>query len=241
MRHIALAGDSIFDNRSYVLGEPCLTDQLRTELGNTAKVSLLAVDGSFSSDVLRQMGALPEGASHLVISAGGNDALASKSWLRGIRPSELDEAEESHQPESGPLFRRGPDPKRMLSVIRQADDVLQVVAVIQDEFRLAYRRLLDAAVRLRLPCMVCTIYDSIPDLEPKYRTTLSVFNDVIFGEAIAQGLPVLDLRFVCREAEDYSALSPIEPSARGGLKIAAAICKALEAHDFSSRRTTVYS
>lgn len=39
-----------------------------------------------------------------------------------------------------------------------------------------------------------------------------------------RGLPVIELRLVCGEAEDYA--NPIEPSARGGEKIARAIARA---------------
>jgi hypothetical protein len=42
-------------------------------------------------------------------------------------------------------------------------------------------------------------------------------------EAFAARLPIIDLRSVCTEAEDYSEISPIEPSDQGGGKIAKAI------------------
>lgn len=46
---------------------------------------------------------------------------------------------------------------------------------------------------------------------------------VIFRECIRLQVPVLDLRFVCTEATDYSVISPIEPSTQGGQKIASRI------------------
>ena len=51
---------------------------------------------------------------------------------------------------------------------------------------------------------------------------------------------VLDLRIICREAQDYSSLSPIEPSSHGGAKIAKAIARALSTHDDSIRACRVY-
>jgi hypothetical protein len=38
---------------------------------------------------------------------------------------------------------------------------------------------------------------------------------------------VIDLRLICDERADYSAVSPIEPSAAGGGKIARAIARAV--------------
>jgi len=64
-----------------------------------------------------------------------------------------------------------------------------------------------------------------------------VFNDCIIRAAFVHGLPLLDLRFVCTEAEDYA--NPIEPSAQGGEKIAAAIVRLLE-HGFTAGRTGVF-
>jgi len=52
-------------------------------------------------------------------------------------------------------------------------------------------------------------------------TALSVFNDRITRAAFARNLPVIDLRLICDQDEDYA--NPIEPSVRGGDKIAAAI------------------
>ena len=67
---------------------------------------------------------------------------------------------------------------------------------------------------------VCTIYDAVPTLEPPARAALSMFNEVILREAFAHKVTVIDLRLVCADATDYSALSPIEPSATGGARIA---------------------
>jgi hypothetical protein len=58
---------------------------------------------------------------------------------------------------------------------------------------------------------------------------LGVFNDVITRAAFARGLPLLDLRLICSRDEDFA--NPIEPSVRGGDKIAAAIAELTLAHD----------
>jgi hypothetical protein len=106
-------------------------------------------------------------------------------------------------------------------------EVLQRLGEIGEEFRRGYVAMLDAVLALGRPVTVCTIYDSVPGLGRGERAGLSVFNDVITREAFRRGLGVIDLRLVCDEAADYSRLSPIEPSAAGGAKIARAIVRAL--------------
>jgi hypothetical protein len=107
-------------------------------------------------------------------------------------------------------------------------------------FNADYRNMLKQVVDIHKPLMLCTIYDSVPGLTPALQTALTLFNDVIVRAAIENALPVLDLRIICREAEDYSALSPIEPSSHGGAKIAKAIARALSTHDDSIRACRVY-
>lgn len=95
--------------------------------------------------------------------------------------------------------------------------------IIRCRFRNEYREMLAEVLALKLPTAVCTIYDAVPGLEPELQTALCIFNDSICREAMAAGVPIIDLRAVCDESEDYSTVSPIEPSAVGGSKIARAI------------------
>ena len=87
-------------------------------------------------------------------------------------------------------------------------------------FRRAYRTLLWQLLDLQRPLAVCTIYDAVPNLAEDLQTALCLFNDTIVREAEAAGVSVIDLRSVCTEPDDYSLISPIEPSAQGGRKIA---------------------
>ncbi|MEM6404854.1 MAG: SGNH/GDSL hydrolase family protein, partial [Cyanobacteria bacterium P01_D01_bin.116] len=75
MSHIVLLGDSIFDNAAYVGENPDVIRQLRTKLPQNWHASLNAVDGNKVDDVYEQLEKLPEDATHLVLSIGGNDAL----------------------------------------------------------------------------------------------------------------------------------------------------------------------
>ena len=59
--------------------------------------------------------------------------------------------------------------------------------------------------------------------------------DFITRTAFQAGATLIDLRLLCRENTDYSGLSPIEPSAAGGGKIARAIVDAVLASSGGSR------
>ncbi|MFO0825090.1 MAG: SGNH/GDSL hydrolase family protein [Gemmataceae bacterium] len=130
------------------------------------------------------------------------------------------------------------------SVLRErAPTVGEALARIAEEaakFRDEYVELLKHVLGLRKPTCVCTIYDAVPIIGPAERAALAGFNDVISRIAIAAGLPFLDLRVICNHADDFSPLSPIEPSVVGGAKIADAICRMLAGHDFAAKRTAVW-
>jgi hypothetical protein len=81
MGHVVLLGDSIFDNARYVPDRPPVIDQLRQALPRGWLASLLAVDGHITEDVVNQLNDVPANATHLVVSAGGNDALGESSIL----------------------------------------------------------------------------------------------------------------------------------------------------------------
>src|SRR5688572_18095379 len=81
MSHIVLLGDSIFDNAAYVDGGPAVITQVRERLPQGGQATLLAVDGSVIGDVLQQLKRLPVDASHIIVSAGGNDALGRSGLL----------------------------------------------------------------------------------------------------------------------------------------------------------------
>jgi hypothetical protein len=81
MNHVVLLGDSIFDNATYVPGKPAVIDQLRKNLPAGWKATLLAVDGNVTADVQHQIRRLPDDATHLIVSCGGNDALGHVSII----------------------------------------------------------------------------------------------------------------------------------------------------------------
>lgn len=75
MDNLVLMGDSIFDNAGYVDPGDAVMDQLTSLLNNKAKATLLAIDGDVTSEVHAQLESLPDDATHIFISCGGNDAL----------------------------------------------------------------------------------------------------------------------------------------------------------------------
>ena len=97
-------------------------------------------------------------------------------------------------------------------------------------FERRYRSAIGGVVRLARPVTVCTIYNGCspdPEFQRRATTALTVFNDVILRVAFEHALAVIDLRLICTGAADYA--NPIEPSSRGGEKIARAIAGAVGA------------
>jgi hypothetical protein len=78
--HIALIGDSVFDNQTYTKGEPDVAAHLRALLP-VWEVTLLAVDGSTTVDFGRQLDGISGKITHVVVSLGGNDALMNADLL----------------------------------------------------------------------------------------------------------------------------------------------------------------
>ncbi len=121
--------------------------------------------------------------------------------------------------------------------VRQA---LVTLHRIKKDFQGHYTALLTELAATGMPLMVCTIYTAVPGLPPALRTAVGMFNDVIITEAAARSLPVLDLRLICTDAGDYSAQSPIEPSAQGGAKLAKGLVGAVVRHDFEVGGCCIY-
>jgi GDSL-like lipase/acylhydrolase family protein len=209
MSHLVLLGDSIFDNASYTGGQPAVIDHVRRVLGDDWQSTLLAVDGSTTADVPAQLAKLPADASHLVVSAGGNDAIL-QSGILGEQVSSVAEA-------------------------------LGVIALARQTFEDSYFTMLETCLGLGKPTTICTIYYPAFS-DPAYQMVtvagLHAFNDVIVRAAHTRKLPLIDLRLVCTEPDDYA--NEIEPSSKGAAKIARAIQLALSRGNFDGSHTTVF-
>jgi len=98
------------------------------------------------------------------------------------------------------------------------------LADARDAFARDYRNMVEAVAARGLPVVLCTIYDARFEDPAEHRLAIAglcLFNDCITREAFGRRLPLIDLRLICNEPGDYA--NPIEPSAKGGDKIAAAI------------------
>jgi len=123
-----------------------------------------------------------------------------------------------------------------------AAEVFDALSNRTGDFEFHYREMLKTVLSRNLPTAVCTIYyPNFPDpfMQKIATAALSAFNDVIIRQAISFGLPFLDLRLICSEKTDYA--NEIEPSGKGGQKIAAKISELMKTHDFSTNRTQVFA
>jgi hypothetical protein len=158
----------------YVPGGPDVVKQLRAKLPFQAKASLLAVDGAVTRGVLSQLARVPGDATHLVVSAGGNDALGASHLLHQSVGSVAEAVSLLENAQS--RFAR--------DYAEMADAVLA--------------RGLPTAF-----CTIYDTPPSSPD-QRIIRTALAIFNDIITRAVFARRAALIDLRLICNEDEDYA-------------------------------------
>lgn len=175
MKHIVLLGDSVFDNAAYVKGGPDVIRQLRAKLPEGWKATLNAVDGSIVQNMPGQLARLPQNASHLVVSVGGNDALGHAGIL-------------------------GETARSAAQVLNRLADVSEVFqqqyhAMLHDVLSHRLPTAVCTVYYPRLPDL---------QLQRIAVAALTIFNDAIIREAFLAGVPLLDLRLICNEDADYA-------------------------------------
>ena len=175
MPHIVLLGDSIFDNAAYVGGGPDVVAHLRRALGDGGHATLAALDGSVADEVPRQLANVPHDATHLVVSAGGNDALDRVDLVEGSVRSAAE------------------------ALARVAD----AAEAFERRYDAMLRAVLARGVPTAV-CTVYWPRFSDPTFQRLAVTGLTAFNDAILRLAFAHGLPVVDLRLVCDDDADYA-------------------------------------
>jgi len=174
-KHVVLLGDSVFDNAAYVRGGPDVVAQLREALPQGWRATLAAVDGAVVGHVEGQLRRAPGDADFLVVSAGGNDALAHVDILgRGTR-----------------------------SMAEALDLLAGIAGGFEKRYRQMVRALLDPGLPAAV-CTIYNPRFPDPDEQRLAVTALCVFNDAILRVAFEAGLPVLDLRLICDEDADYA-------------------------------------
>ena len=174
MTHVALIGDSVFDNRVYVQPEPDVQQQLRDALPDGWEVTLGAIDGSVTADVSKQLKGLPEDVSHIILSVGGNDGLQNMGILS----------------------------EQVSSVAEGLGLLSGVVTEFQTAYRRVLEDLVATKILATVCTIYHPQFD--PTFQRVALMALSLFNDVILTEAMQMHLPVLDLRQIFDEASDYA-------------------------------------
>lgn len=174
--HVVLLGDSIFDNKVYVgADDPAVIDQLGTHLPAGWRASLLAVDGDVTADVVTQLKGLPDDATHLVISVGGNDGLQS----RGVLSKPVVDVGQGLHAMAGVREAFERDYHAMLKTVLAVNKPTAVCTVYDPNF--------DDAWEQRVAVQA-----------------LAAFNDVITRTAVRHCLPVIDLRVLFDSPKDYA-------------------------------------
>lgn len=174
-RNVVLLGDSVFDNGAYISGGRNVRWQVQDCLPKGWQATLLAVDGNTARNISNQLKRLPEDASHLIISVGGNDGLGQMGVLG-----------ESVQSMADALNRIG-----------------SVIETFQHDYREMVKEVLKYKLPTAL-CTIYYPNFPDPVLQQLAVTGLAPFNDIIILEAFRAGLPLLDLRLNCDDPADYA-------------------------------------
>jgi lysophospholipase L1-like esterase len=175
MPHLVLLGDSIFDNAAYTRGGPDVVTQLRRLLPSGWGATLLATDGDRTEDVDQQLAKLPTDASHLILSVGGNDALAHGDLLT----------------------RSAKSVPEVLGLLAEA------AGAFEQRYRRLIGRLLNRKLPLTV-CTIYNGNFPDPFFQRVATTALCVFNDAIVRAGLEHKLEIIDLRLVCTEPADYA-------------------------------------
>jgi hypothetical protein len=194
--NIVLLGDSTIDNASYTDGGPSVPEHVEALLGAQGTVTMLAVDGSTTTDVPNRLSSVPDEATHLFMSVGGNDAM--------MRVDVLNRAATSV---SGALL-----------------DLAVVAKDFRAEYRRCLDAVLKLGLPTSICTIYNGAFDEATGEQTVIRTALCVFNDVIIQAGLDHGLTVVDLRRVCSSRSHFA--NPIEPNTEGGRRIAESILEA---------------
>jgi GDSL-like Lipase/Acylhydrolase family len=175
MPHVVLLGDSIFDNHSYAGDEPDVVGHLRALLPEGWQATLLAEDGASTRDFAPQVEEVPEDATQLFLSLGGNDALLNLD-LTMMPVASTAEA--------------------LLLFDERLTD-------FETNYRRELGRVLALGIETAVCTIYDTDPNTPWQIAP--RRLLALWNDVILRVAFEKGLAAVDLRPVCTEPADYEA------------------------------------
>ena len=172
--HVVLLGDSTLDNAAYTGGAPDVVGNLASLLPSPWRATRCAIDGATLKTLDRQLMAVPHDATHLILSIGGNDALAHKDlYERQVRT--IGEAV-GQLAATVELFE--PAYRAALSSVMKLGKAVTICTIYNGSFPdRAFQRFATLAV--------------------------SVFNDVIIRASSATRIPIVDLRLACNRPDHY--------------------------------------
>lgn len=173
--HLILLGDSIFDNGAYTGGKPDVIAQLRKAVPRGWKASLLARDGAVIADIPAQLARLPQDATHLVLSVGGNDALMREGLLQAPAASVAE------------------------AIAMLADVVREFETAYRKVIAACLARRLPLVI-----CTIYNGNFDDARYRLLTRTAVALFNDAIIRTAVENRLKAIELRLVCSRPEDYA-------------------------------------
>ena len=172
-----MIGNSTLDNGRYVGGEPDVIAVLRKLLPVGSDAVLLAKDGGVITDVAEQLRNIPQAATRIVLSVGGNDALR----LAGIFSQRVNSVGEA------------------LAMLADERDTLAASYRAMLDAVLAHG-LSTAICTIYEPAFPDAQFSRLA------RTALAILNDLILREAFTRKLPVIDLRLVCSSDSDFASV-----------------------------------
>ena len=248
--HIALLGDSTIDHKAYCVDDPSVEEVLRAALSAvspsashsssdsqtpssafgkegttptaTNSVTLCARDGALMTAIARQANTMPDHATHIVISVGGNDALGDISILHR-KCADVQEAAQ--------LLKNFVD--EFIAKLREV-----MVATLQK-----YRWGKEDKDRKNI--VLCSVY--IPQFGPFGVTNIDqasvevaalLLSKTIQNLAFELSIPVIDLSRVVTSEECLS--NPIEPNGKGAERMARAILEVVRVHDFREDHHAIF-
>jgi hypothetical protein len=173
-RHVALLGDSVFDNASYTAGEAEVAAHLRAALGPTWRVTLVAVDGTTTTDIGEQLDRVRDDVTHLALSVGGNDALLNA----GLLDTPVRSTGEALDLFDAALSLFETNYRNVVGALQTLGRPLVVCTIYNGN----------------LPDFQAS----------RARVALRMFNDVIVRAALAAGVDALELRDICTTPEDFA-------------------------------------
>ena len=175
MNHIVLIGDSIFDNAAYVNGGLDVIAHLRQQIPSEWKASLRAVDGSVVENVPEQTFDLPDDVTHLIVSAGGNNAILHADILQ----------------------------QKAVSSAEVLNKLGDIASAFEHHYHKMLQAVLSLKKPTAV-CTIYYPRMPEPMVQKIAVAALTVFNDAIIKQAFLAGVPLIDLRLVCNEDSDYA-------------------------------------